>query len=139
MLTYRFESEQQTLYLRFLGSIVEQDLMRAFALYEDGRFSAESHVIFDTTGADIDFPVGTLSKVVGRYHNRQLRCQGARTAFVLDSGFKRAVAGMARAEKQEWKTHWRFFAQLEDAREWLGAQDVGSVDFGPTEPGGHTE
>ena len=135
MLTYRFEEEQQTLYLRFLGSIVEQDLMRAFALYEDGRFATDSHVIFDATGADIDFPAGTLTRVVGRYHKRQLRFQGARTAFVLDSGFKRAVAGMARAERQEWMTHWRFFAHLEDAREWLVAKEVGSVDFGATGAG----
>ena len=132
MLTHEFDDERQILFLKFHGAIVEADLLNAFALYEHKRFSAEHHVVYDTLGADISFTSEAFTEVEKRYGNRNIRSVGSRTAFVVDSGLKRGVASLARTGVAKWRTNWRFFATVEDACEWLVADDPGEVDFAPT-------
>ena len=132
MITHEFDTKNKILFIRFQDIIREEDLLSAFALYEDERFSPEYHVMYDSRGSELQFSEDAFQTVETLFGRNNRRGAGTRTAFVLDTHLKNAITRVARGVREDWGTYWKFFADPHTALTWLMAEDVGDFDFGPT-------
>lgn len=127
-----FHSDPKVLEVKFDETIGLVDLLEAFALYEDERFTDAHDVLFDGLGSTFEFGHDAFGQVQATFGQRNLRGVGTRTAIVLDSMLQKIIVGDARDVRANWGTNWRFFTTRDDAWAWLSGQDSSPPDFAQT-------
>ena len=132
MIEHEFDEKHGVLVVSFVDVISKEDLLAAYGLFDDERFTADYQVLFDARGATIGFSFDAIEAVENTHGYKNLRGVGTRTALVVDSHLQRAVAELARTVRSMWGTNWRFFADRDEAEVWLLASELGNVDLRQT-------
>ena len=127
-----FHEEPKILEVHFDERVELKDLLDAFALYEDSRFTPAHDVLFDGTGSTLHFGHDAFEHVQSTFGDRNKRGVGTRTAIVLDSMLQRMIVGDARTVRADWGTNWRFFTTRQEAWRWLIEEDDVPPDFPQT-------
>ena len=124
---YTYDEENNTLYTRFFGVVIDQDLRdQAEAIGADSRIKPGARELVDLAGIEeVQASPASLEDNIQTDLAHSEKLAGMRTAIVAGTDFLFGFARMYKslAELEESPVTVGVFRTLEDAREWLGLQD----------------